>query len=132
MDATTRQQVRSRAADRCEYCGLPQAAAPVFRFHVEHIHAQQHVRDESLTNLALSCPDCNRYKGPNLSSLNLETRQIVPLFNPRTENWGEHFRFHGPTIIGITLVGQVTVRLLQMNDEERLELRRELMAAGEM
>ena len=31
MDAATREQVRLRANDRCEYCHLPQAQAPIGR-----------------------------------------------------------------------------------------------------
>ena len=42
MDAAVRQLVWHRAGDRCEYCRLPQAAAPAFTFHVEHIRARQH------------------------------------------------------------------------------------------
>ena len=50
MAATTRRQVRERANDRCEYCRLPQAAAPFLTFHIEHIQASQHVRDDRLDN----------------------------------------------------------------------------------
>lgn len=132
MDSLTRQFVCNRAANRCEYCRLPQSAAPFIAFHVEHILAQQHLADDSPENLALACPDCNRFKGPNLASLDLETRQIVPLFNPRKDQWDDHFRFQGPMIAGISVVGQVTARLLQMNDTERLEMRRELLLAGEL
>jgi hypothetical protein len=59
MDEIIRQRVRGRAGNRCEYCRLPQDAAPHLVFHVEHILAQQHVLDDSLDNLALACPDCN-------------------------------------------------------------------------
>ena len=57
MDADTRQFVFIRALDRCEYCRLPQSAAPYFTFHVEHIEAQQHITDDSLDNLALADSD---------------------------------------------------------------------------
>ncbi len=43
MVAATRDFVRRRAADRCEYCHLPQEATPFIPFHVEHIIAKQHV-----------------------------------------------------------------------------------------
>lgn len=33
MDAPTRELVCQRANGRCEYCGLPQDAAPFFTFH---------------------------------------------------------------------------------------------------
>ena len=34
--------------------------------------------------------------------------------------------------MGLTDVGAATMRLLQMNDDERVEMRAELLAAGEM
>ncbi|MFN5229136.1 MAG: HNH endonuclease [Planctomycetota bacterium] len=60
-----------RSKNRCEYCRLQQDAATFLRFHIEHIQARQHIRDDSSDNLALACPDCNRHKGPNLTTLEL-------------------------------------------------------------
>lgn len=132
MDAAMRAQVRERAQHRCEYCRLPQAAAPFLTFHVEHIEARQHVTDDSPSNLALACPDCNRHKGPNLTTLDAKSRQIVRLFHPRLDVWEEHFEFQGAQLVGLTPVGEATIRLLQINSEERIELRSELFVAGEM
>jgi len=107
-------------------------AASFLTFHVEHILAKQHITDDSPENLALACPDCNRYKGPNLTSLNQETREIIRLYHPRTESWDEHFEFRGAVIVGRTSVGETTIQLLQMNADERVEMRAELQANGEM
>lgn len=131
MDASTRHLVRLRANDRCEYCRLPQSAAIFLAFHVEHVHAQQHVTDDSPGNLALACPDCNRHKGPTLSSIDPESRAIVPLFNPRIDQWDMHFQMRDALIIGLSPTGRATARLLRMNDEERLEMRIELLANGD-
>lgn len=131
MDAATRQQVRRRALHRCEYCHSPQSAAPFLRFHIEHLRASQHGRDDSLDNLALACPDCNRHKGPNLSSLDPETGELVPLFNPRTDLWDECFDLVGPVIVGLNPIGRATARLLAMNDDVRVEMRTELQAGGD-
>ena len=130
MDAATRRLVRARADDKCEYCHLPQAAAPLVSFHVEHIVAQQHLQDDS-DNLALSCDRCNAYKGPNLATIDLQSDELIPLFHPRREAWKEHFRFDGPVIVGLTRTGVGTVRLLQMNAEERLAVRVQWLAEGE-
>ena len=132
LDAATRRLVRQRAGNRCEYCRLPQSKAPFLTFHIEHIEARQHVADDSLDNLALACPDCNRSKGPNLVTLDPETRALVPLFHPRRDPWDDHFEYHGPHLFGKTTTGTATIRLLQMNSEERVEVRAELQAAGEM
>lgn len=68
IDAATRQFVRERAGERCEYCGLPQQAVGL-RFHIEHVVARQHDGSDSPANLALACDRCNRHKGPNLSGI---------------------------------------------------------------
>jgi hypothetical protein len=31
------------------------------------------------------------HKGPNLTAIDPRTQRIVPLFNPRTQDWVEHF-----------------------------------------
>ncbi len=132
MDAASQQTVRNRAGNRCEYCQLPQSATPYLTFHVEHIQAKQHVADDSLDNLALACPDCNRYKGPNLVSLDRNTREIVRLFHPRTDQWSDHFEYQSACLIGRTVVGEATINLLQINSEERIEMRRVLCENHEM
>ena len=115
MEASLRELVRRRATHRCEYCRLPQAAAPFLTFHIEHIRARQHGGDDDSSNLALACPDCNAHKGPNLTSVDPETEQVVALFNPRQDIWSDHFSFEGPMIIARTPTGRATVRLLSMN-----------------
>ena len=131
MDATIRQIVRKRAEDRCEYCHLPQAAAPFLTFHVEHVQAQQHVDDDSLENLALACPDCNRHKGPNLTTIDPQSRSIIRLFHPRQDEWDSHFEYRGTILVGLTSIGEATIRLLQINSVERVEMRAELQKSGD-
>ncbi len=126
MDANTRHRVRERAMDRCEYCGLPQSAIPLSTFHVEHIRAKQHDGSDDLSNLALSCDHCNRHKGPNLSGVDPETGDIVPLFHPRQDAWPEHFALQGALIIGLTPTGRATVHVLAMNSSRQIETRSDL------
>ncbi len=132
MDPATRRFVKSRADQRCEYCRIPQAAAPLISFHVEHVRAKQHHGGDQVDNLALSCPDCNRFKGPNLSAFDSETNTIVSLFNPRSDTWESHFAFVGAEIVGLTPEGRATVSLLNMNAELRLQVRAELLREGEL
>lgn len=132
MDAAARELVRRRAEDRCEYCRLPQTAAPFFTFHVEHIRARQHGGSDDPENLALACPDCNAFKGPNVTTVDPESDAVVPLYDPREHAWDEHFEYHGSRIFGITPVGRGTVELLNLNEESRVELRTELLARGEL
>ena len=87
MDAQVREFVRQRANGRCEYCGLPQDAAPYFTFHIEHIRARQHQGSDDPSNLALACPDCNAKKCPNVATISPDTGQAIELFNPRNHRW---------------------------------------------
>lgn len=131
-DAATRRLVRERANHRCEYCRLPQASVPFFTFHIEHIVARQHGGSDAEDNLCLACPDCNRCKGTNLATIDSESGAILRLFNPRIDQWSEHFVMLHAEIVGLTPVGQATIRLLQFNSEERVREREELLQHGEL
>ena len=75
----------------------------------------------------------NAFKGPNLTSVDPDSGEIVPLFNPRQDRWEENFRSEGGEIVGITATGRATVRLLNMNAPRRVELREAwLEAEGEL
>src|SRR5436190_1136660 len=108
IPASVQAAVRERAGRRCEYCRLPQTAVEL-KFHVEHIIAIQHGGPDSPDNLALACHRRNLVKGPNLSSLDPETGQLVALFHPRRQRWGDHFELRGEEIIGKTDIGRTTV-----------------------
>ncbi len=122
MESALRQLVRRRAGDRCEYCGLPQTSEPL-TFHVEHVIARQHGGGDTEDNLALACHHCNRHKGPNLTGLDPESGTVTRLFNPRTDDWKEHFLNKEGELFGQTAIGRATVVLLKMNEHGRLELR---------
>jgi hypothetical protein len=129
MDAATREFVRQRAGDRCEYCLMPQEIDD-WPFHVEHIVAKQHGGGNQKDNLCWACSRCNLNKGPNLSSVDRTNGASVQLFNPRTQSWHEHFSIAKGRIVGSTPARRATAQLLQMNDERRVELRRDLIDRG--
>ena len=76
------------------------------------------------------CSFCNAFKGPNLSSIDPESGEKVDVYNPRTAVWSKHFALSGGMIVGLTPIGRATVRLLQMNDPRRVELRLQWLAEG--
>ena len=131
MRPALRQQVRARAADRCEYCLLKQEHERDRPFHIEHIIATSHRGSDEPDNLALACQLCNLLKGPNLASIDPDTEKLERLFHPRQDVWPEHFRLEGARIIGVTPIGRTTAWLLEMNNDDRLELRATLMQLGE-
>jgi hypothetical protein len=124
-----RQEVASRAGYRCEYCGLPQAYA-LHAHEPDHIVSRQHGGEGDSENLAWACLRCNRYKGPNVGSFDPETGVLVPFFNPRTQEWAVHFVWEGAQIHPLTAEGRVTVKILRLNDADRVTERQLLMSAG--
>jgi hypothetical protein len=126
----TREIVFRRAQGVCEYCRLPQDAS-VLPHQIDHIIGRQHHGTDEAVNLCLCCLRCNSKKGPNIASIDPETGAVVPLYHPRYSVWREHFALGADgNITGRTPEGRATVRLLEMNDRERLRLRTLLMRRG--
>ena len=124
--AATRELVRKRAVGRCEYCRIHEDDEP-YVFHLEHIIPIKHGGGDDPSNLAWSCHNCNLAKGANLSGrLQDET---VPLFHPRQQQWNRHFRWVGPVLLGKTKCGTATVRVLNINADDRVRLRAILIKA---
>lgn len=116
---------------RCGYC---QTSAELIGqpLTIEHIIPVARGGDSSLENLWLSCRRCNQYKGAKIEDVDPETGQIVPLFNPRTESWAEHFQWSGDgtLVIGLTAVGRATVQALRLNNPEIVPARRIWVSIG--
>jgi hypothetical protein len=121
--------VRTRADERCEYCLAPQSASKL-RFWIDHIIPSQHLGPTTLDNLALSCPFCNRHKGPNIVGIDPVSTAYVPLFNPRLDEWDRHFQIHGDQIIGTSAIGRATVHVLAMNHPIQVLVRRAMLREG--
>jgi hypothetical protein len=130
MSPEIRQATRERAGRRCEYCHLPDQIELAGPFHVEHVRARQHRGSDELKNLAWSCSRCNSHKGTNLSTVDPDSDNVVPLFNPRDDTWEEHFVLAGALILGKTATGRATAWLLQMNAGRRVELRSQIIRLG--
>ena len=129
IPASLRRQVYERAGGRCEYCRLSEADA-FFSHEADHIISEKHGGDTSADNLALSCFDCNRFKGSDIASTDQLTGTLVYLFNPRTQIWQEHFAVEEGLILPLTATGRVTEKILKLNLTERVEVRAELARRG--
>ncbi len=122
-----RQHVRERARGNCEYCLLNQRYT-LKTHEVDHIRAEKHGGTTVQENLCLSCFECNRQKGSDLSSVDPVTDEVVALFHPRRDVWNAHFQLvDNGQIEGKTAKGRVTVRLLDFNNVERVAIRAALM-----
>ncbi len=129
MNRSLEEQIWERAGGVCEYCHMPQEYDDA-TFEIEHIIPRKHDGPTVLSNLALACFYDNSYKGPNIAGFDPVTGQMVRLFHPRRHKWSRHFRWDGPFLRGRTPIGRVTVRVLEMNQPERVALRAALMDEG--
>jgi hypothetical protein len=55
---------------------------------------------------------------------------LTPFFNPRVQDWATHFSWEGATILPLTAEDRVTVKILRLNDADRVAERQRLMVAG--
>jgi hypothetical protein len=55
---------------------------------------------------------------------------LIPLFNPRTQNWFDHFEANKGYIQSKTLIGEATIKLLDLNRPDKVEERLEMTLAG--
>lgn len=121
-----RQQVFMRANGSCEYCLVAQQDSFITH-EIDHVIAEKHRGTTTEDNLCLSCYDCNRHKGSDLASIDPLTGDLVALFHPRRDRWSEHFFLDGAIIKPRTPQGRVTVFLLHLNDDNRIEDRANLI-----
>jgi len=81
---------------------------------------------DEVDNLALACPTCNYYKSNHLLGIDEKGLTGRLLFNPRRDQWHEHFEFDSSTLRlkGKTDTGKGTVNRFLMNNSMQLEARR--------
>lgn len=129
MKRELERMVWRRAGGRCEYCRVSQSHLRL-PFAIDHIIAIKHRGATRAGNLCLSCAACNSHKGPNISGIDEVTKRLTPLFNPRRHKWSKHFRWDGPILVGLTAIGRVTISVLEINLDYRVDLRRDLIEEG--
>ena len=82
--------LRQRAQYLCKYCHTQEKWQYV-PFTVDHI-VPIHLGEKSdIENLALACFHCNRHKSARITAFGPLTEVKTGLFNPRHQNWSEHF-----------------------------------------
>ena len=118
-----RRLVAERAGNCCEYCLLEEHDSYT-PHQVDHIVSQKHGGPSDSQNLAWACTRCNSWKGSDVSAIDPETGEAVPLFHPRRHRWEDHFELRGYRIEPLTPVGAATARLLRLNADQRIAERR--------
>ena len=129
IPAELRRAVTQRALGRCEYCGLSQEGQEA-TFHVDHIIPVTADGPTTTENLALACVSCSLRKAARKTVVDRQSGEEVPLYNPRREQWSDHFRWDGIRIMGQTAIGRATVIALDMNRPLILAIRREETKLG--
>ncbi len=124
-----RHRVIERANGCCEYCRIAREDN-LLAHEIDHVISTKHGGETTLSNLCLSCFDCNRHKGADLTSIDPISRKVVRLYNPRRDRWERHFQLDGAQIVGLTAKGRATVKLLAMNDDVQVEKRAGLIELG--
>jgi hypothetical protein len=121
--ADLEQLAADRAGDRCEYCRMHQSLQGA-TFHLEHIVPVVCGGSTSPHNLAWACPSCNLRKSDRVHVPVPDTDAQVPLFNPRSDTWSEHFAWEHYHIVGLTPVGIATIAALDLNHPRRIRIRK--------
>jgi len=126
-----RREVIRRAGNRCEYCGLSQTGQEA-TFHIDHIIPSAEAGVTELENLALACVSCSLKKGARflLDDLESVSGEKVRIFHPRQDSWNEHFRWHGTVVEGLTDIGRITIKALDLNRPLIVAIRSEEMHWG--
>lgn len=130
ISAALRKEVTARAKGLCEYCQAAQIT--IIDMEIDHIVPESLGGQATEDNLCLTCMGCNRNKGAFHTAYDPETGQEVPLFNPRTQNWHEHFRWDDSDtkLLGLTPTGRATVERLKINREKAVAARALWVKAG--
>lgn len=127
---TLRKQVAQRANFRCEYYRLPQQVSG-FSFEIDHITSLKHGGKTRFDNLAYACPICNGNKGSDLGTILAQnSKHLVRFFNPRTDDWFDHFELQNGVILAKSDIGAATIKIFDFNREQDILYRQKLSAIG--
>jgi len=113
LPSTLVPKLLQRARFSCEYCRGPIVFSTASSFEREHITPVSASGSNDFDNLAVSCAECNRAKSSHVTSEDPYTLLIVPLFNPRRDEWERHFTISPASgvRIGATPTGRATSAL---------------------
>lgn len=86
-----------------------------------------------MENLALACQGCNGHKSTKTEAFDAISQTNTAFYNPRKDIWDEHFVWNEDftEIIGKTAKGRATIKVLRLNRQRVVNLRRILVLAGE-
>ncbi len=130
ISRTLRELVAERARGLCEYCQTQQSI--VIEMEIDHIIPASAGGETNEDNLCLACVSCNSHKAAYQLGSDPETARSTPLFNLRTQNWNDHFRWNDDStrLVGVTDMGRATIERLKINREINVRARVFWVQAG--
>ena len=131
ITATEESQIIERANRLCEYCrcSMDYSAQP---FVIDHIVPIAEGGTTTMENLAFACGGCNGHKYTKIQALDPVSRELVSLYNPRTQKWLDNFVWSDDFLqaVGLTAIGRATINALQINRSGVVNMRKLLLMAG--
>ena len=126
-----RKLVTVQGRRRCAYC-LTREHIIGIPMEIDHIMPKSLGGPTEEDNLCLACSLCNNHKNNRISAIDPQSGNMVLLFNPRDQDWNEHFAWmeDGTQIIGLTATGRATVEALALNRSSRVEARQWWVEVG--
>jgi HNH endonuclease len=102
---------------RCCYCLTSEANSGI-PMTFDHILPRSKGGATTFENLCFACRTCNEFKSDLTAAVDALTGEIVTLFNPRTQQWTDHFTWSQDStrVEGLTPIGRATVAALRMNN----------------
>jgi len=131
LPADLRERLLADDDRRCAYCHTTQAntGQPMT---VDHIIPMSQGGLTAFDNFCFACRRCNEFKGSRTAACDLLTDVDVPLFNPRTQTWSDHFAWDASAtrLTGLSAIGRATILALNMNDAVIVDARRRWVSVG--
>ncbi len=131
IPVTLRDSVIIRASKCCEYCKSQDKYSPT-SFTIDHVIPESLDGTSDFENLAYACFLCNRLKSNKIKVFDASSEKWIPLYHPRKDIWSEHFSWNdnATLILGITIIGRSTIKVLKLNREKLIEYRACLIPFG--
>ncbi|MEA5511951.1 HNH endonuclease [Crocosphaera sp. UHCC 0190] len=131
LSEALRKKIETTDKRRCCYCLTSEANSGI-PMTIDHILPRSTGGDNSFENVCLACRTCNEYKGKNTTAIDPLTGEKIPLFNPRQQQWKDHFSWSadGTKVEGLTAIGRGTVVTLRMNHAVIVSARRRWVSSG--
>jgi len=110
-------RIEQEERQRCSYCLTSEANSGI-PMTFDHIQPRSKGGATSFENVCLACRTCNEYKSDSTEAEDPLMGKVVLLFNPRTQQWSEHFTWSldATKVEGLTAIGRATVIALRMNN----------------